>query len=93
MIDYQAKHLSATGTITSGPARLMYIYATPDSSPGTIELRNSSDNSGPILVTLNTPNTTNTKVNIDLRDFGMRFENGIHCTLTSTASITVFFTG
>ena len=93
MLDYKAKHLSATGVISSGPARLMYIYATPDSSPGTIELRDSTDNSGPILVTLNTPNTTNTKVNIDLRNYGMRFSTGIHCTLTSTASITVFFAG
>ena len=92
MINTKAAQRSNTGLLHTGPARLMYIYATPDSNPGTIVLRNSSDASGPILVTLNTPNTTNTKINIDLRDFGMRFENGIHCTLTSTASITVFFT-
>ena len=93
MLDYKSTHLTATGTIASGPARMMYIYATPDSGGGSIVLRDSTDASGPILVTLNTPNTTNTKVNIDLRDFGMRFRTGIHCTLTSTASITVFFTG
>ena len=93
MLDYKSTHLTATGVISSGPARMMYIYATPDSGNGSIVLRDSTDASGPILVTLQTPNTTNTKINIDLRDFGMRFRTGIHCTLVSTASITVFFTG
>ena len=93
MLDYKSTHLTATGVIASGPARMMYIYATPDSGNGSIVLRDSVDASGPILVTLQTPNTSNTKVNIDLRDYGMRFSTGIHCTLTSTASITVFFAG
>ena len=93
MLDYKSTHLTATGVISSGPARMMYIYATPDSGGGSIVLRDSTDASGPILVTLQTPNTSNTKVNIDLRDYGMRFSTGIHCTLTSTASITVFFAG
>ena len=93
MINTKSANRTTTGVLHTGPARLVFIYGVPSSTAGSIVLRDSTDASGPILVTLQTPNTTNTKINIDLRDFGMRFRTGIHCTLVSTASITVFFTG
>jgi hypothetical protein len=90
--------LTATGTFqTPGSvnmafrARIKAIYAICGSSAGSVVIRDGSD-TGPILLTLNTPVSSGVgNVYLLLPGEGILAENGLHGTVTNTSSITVFY--
>jgi hypothetical protein len=72
-------------------ARIKSIYALCGSNAGSVVLRDGSA-SGPILLTLPTPAASGVgSVSFLVPDQGILAENGIHGTLTNTASITIFY--
>tara|TARA_Y100000592_G_scaffold69865_1_gene108702 strand:+ start:25 stop:306 length:282 start_codon:yes stop_codon:yes gene_type:complete len=93
MINTKSANRTTTGVLHTGPARLVFIYGVPSSTAGSIVLRDSTDGSGEVKVTLQSVGSVRTVIEIPLADEGMRFVNGIHVTLTNVAGITVFFAG
>ena len=93
MINTKSANRTTTGVLHTGPARLVFIYGVPSSTAGSIVLRDSTDGSGEVKVTLQSVGSVRTVIEIPLPDEGMRFVNGIHVTLTNVAGITVFFAG
>ena len=85
--DVKATHLTSTGTVFAGRARVKAIHYTCGSSP-TLVLRNSSG-TGDILLTMLFANDTDD--NVYIPDEGMLFPNGCHATLTNISNVTVFF--
>lgn len=91
------KPLTATGVFKTQTdanlafrARVKAIYAVCGASAGSVVIADGSG--GAILLTVNTPTVADAgTVYIILPDQGILAENGLHGTVTNTASITLFY--
>ena len=79
----------AGGSTAVGPSRITYIQAKGHAS-GQLTLRDSADNSGTILFLAHF-GTEGLDMNIPGN--GIRFENGVHATMTNVTSVTIGYTG
>ena len=87
MFGLKSKTLTGTGSVTSGPTRLVKLYLVGASSAGSVVLKNGGA-SGTTLFEMATPAGATLTQNIDFNDVGMRFESDCHATLTNITSIT-----
>jgi hypothetical protein len=91
------KPLTATGVFKTQSdanctfrARIKGIYATCGTSAGSVVI--ADGNGGNILLTINTPTVADAgTVYFLVPDQGILAENGLHGTVTNTASITIFY--
>ena len=79
----------AGGATNIGPCRITYIQAKGNAS-GQLELRNSSDNSGPLLFQ---SHFGTEGLDIFVPGEGIRFEDTVHATISGTGSVTLGYTG
>jgi len=85
--DVQATHLTASGSVFAGRARVKSIHYKCGTSP-TLVLKNV-DTNGVTKLTLNFANDTDD--NIYIPDEGLLFTGGCFAVLTNVTSATVFF--
>jgi hypothetical protein len=91
------KPLTATGVFKTQSdadcgfrARIKSVYAVCGTNAGSVVIRDGA--SGPVLLTLNTPTVADAGViTLLVPDQGILAENGLHGTVTNTASITLFY--
>ena len=82
---------TSTGTVFSGPARVIGLHAIAGGSTGSIVLKDGGAGRT-TLVDLDTPaSSTEGIVNPYFSDEGIRFTSDVHVTLTNVTSITVIF--
>ena len=89
MLGLKSSKVTATGNVTSGPARLIAIHAICAGSAGSIVLKDASG--GSTLFNIDTPASATAIIETYLGDEGMRFSTQIHATLTKVTSLTCFF--
>ena len=89
MINFRSAKVTGTGDVTTGSARLIAIHAICGGTAGSIVLNDSS--TGATLLDLDTPASATTVIDTYIGDFGMRFQNNIHATLTNVTSLTCIF--
>ena len=87
MFGLKSKTLTGTGSVVSGPTRLVKLYLVGASSAGSVVLKNGGSG-GTTLFEMATPAGATLTQNIDFNDEGMRFETDCHATLTNITSIT-----
>ena len=87
MFGLKSKTLTGTGSVVSGPTRLVKLYLVGGASAGSVVLKNGGA-SGTTLFEMATPAGATLTQNIDFNDEGMRFETDCHATLTNITSIT-----
>ena len=88
MLGLISSKVTATGNVTSGPARLIAIHAICAGSAGSIVLKDASG--GSTLFNIDTPASATAIIETYLGDEGMRFSTQIHATLTNATSLTCF---
>ena len=79
----------AGGATNIGPCRITYIQAKGHAA-GQLELRNSADNSGPLLFQAH---FATEGLDIFVPGEGIRFETTVHATISGTGSVTLGYTG
>jgi len=92
-----SKPLAATGVFKTQSdadmtfrARIKGMYAVCGASAGSVVIRDGDG--GPVLMTLDTPTVANAgSVFVLVPDQGILAENGLHGTVTNTASIVLFY--
>ena len=89
MIGTSSSKVTATGNVTTKPARLIAIHAVCAGSAGSIVLKDSS--TGSTLFDIDTPASATAVIETYIGDEGMRFNTQIHATLTNVTSLTCFF--
>ena len=89
MLNYRSNKVTATGDVSTGPARLVAIHAVCGASAGSIVLKDSSG--GSTKLDLDTPASNTALVETYIGDMGIRFETNIHATLTNVTSVTCIF--
>ena len=89
MINYRSGKVTATGDVSTGPARLIAIHAVCSGTAGSIVLKDGDG--GTTLLDLDTPASATALVETYIGDMGIRFENNIHATLTNVTSLTCIF--
>ena len=89
MIGTSSSKVTATGDVTTRPARLIAIHAICGGTAGSIVLKDSS--SGSTVFDIDTPGSATAVIETYIGDEGMRFSNNIHATLTNVTSLTCFF--
>ena len=89
MIGTSSSKVTATGNVTTKPARLIAIHAVCAGSAGSIVLKDSSG--GATLLDLDTPGSATAVIETYIGDTGLRFQNNIHATLTNVTSLTCIF--
>ena len=87
MFGLKSKTLTGTGSVVSGPTRLVKLYLVGGSSAGSVVLKNGGSG-GTTLFEMATPAGATLTENIDFNDEVMRFETDCHATLTKITSIT-----
>ncbi len=88
MIGTSSAKVTATGNVTTRPARLIAIHAVCAGSAGSIVLKDSS--TGSTLFDIDTPGSATAVIETYIGDEGMRFSTQIHATLTNVTSLTCF---
>lgn len=86
--DIKASYVTATGTVVSGPRRLVALHYHTAGSTGKVVLRDGGA-SGTSVFTLDFHSTSTGDLTIP--EEGVKFENDIHATLTNITSITFFY--
>ena len=89
MIGTSSAKVTATGNVTTKPARLIAIHAICAAGAGSIVLKDSS--TGSTLFDIDTPASATAVIETYIGDEGMRFKTQIHATLTNVTSLTCFF--
>ena len=89
MIGTSSSKVTATGNVTTRPARLIAIHAVCAGSAGSIVLKDSS--TGSTLFDIDTPGSATAVIETYIGDDGIRFATQIHATLTNVTSLTCFF--
>lgn len=87
--DVSAATVTATGTVVNQPARIKGVYIGASNVDGSVVFRNGGA-SGTELLRLNVPGH-GAEVSILIPENGIRFTANIHATITSLASVTVFY--
>ena len=77
--------ITATGDVTSVPARILSMYIVGAASAGSVVLKDSSG--GATLATINTPAGATLTQNIDFGSEGLNFKVKPNATLTNIASV------
>ena len=93
--DVKATHLTASGDIFAGPARVLGIYFVADTTAGSIIIRDGGA-SGSILATFQTPLGANSAGNewttqIDIPGNGLLCRTSAYATLSGVDKVTVFY--
>ena len=86
--DIKAAYVTATGTVASGPRRLVGIHYHSAGSTGKVVLKDGGA-SGTTVFTLDFQ--SNTTGDLHIPEEGVKFSTDIHATLTSITSITFFY--
>jgi len=86
--DVKGTYLTASGTISAGPARLCAIHYHGSGSTGKLDFRDGGA-SGSILFSIDVH--SNSTGQLDIPDEGVRFGTDIYVTFTNMASATVFY--
>jgi len=86
--DIQAKYITATGTVASGPRRLVALHYHSAGSTGSVVLRDGGA-SGTSVFSLDFHATSTGDLTIP--EEGVKFGTDIHATLTNVTSMTFFF--
>ena len=89
MIGTSSSKVTATGDVTTRPARLIAIHAICGGTAGSIVLKDAS--TGSTVFDIDTPASATAVIETYIGDEGMRFSNNIHATLTNVTSRTCFF--
>ena len=85
--DVKASYVTATGTVVSGPARLVTIHYHTAGSTGKIVLRDGGA-SGTTIMTIDCH--ANSTGDLTIPDNGVKFGTDIHATYTNITSATFF---
>lgn len=86
--DIKASYITATGTVASGPKRLVAVHYHTAGSTGKVVLRDGGS-SGTTVFTLDFHSTSTGDLQIG--EEGVKFDTDIHATLTNVTSMTFFF--
>ena len=86
--DIQAKYITATGTVASGPRRLVALHYHSAGSTGGVVLRDGGA-SGTTSFSLDFH--SNSTGYLTIPEEGVKFNTDIHATLTNVTSMTGFF--
>jgi hypothetical protein len=86
--DVKGTYLTASGTISAGPARLCAIHYHGSGSTGKLEFRDGGA-SGPVQFSMDVH--SNSTGQLDIPDEGVRFGTDIYVTFTNMSSTTVFY--
>lgn len=86
--DVRGKYLTASGTISAGPARLCTIHYHGAGSTGSVQFKDGGA-SGTTLFTIDLHSNATGELNIP--DEGVRFGTDIYAVLTNVSSVTAFF--
>jgi hypothetical protein len=89
MFGYKTSKVTATGDVTSGPARLIAVHAVCGGTAGSIVLKDASG--GETRFDIDTPASATQMVETYIGDNGIRFQTKIHATLTNITSLTCIF--
>jgi len=88
--DVKATHLTASGSIAGGPARLKALSYRGNGSDGGILLKNGGS-SGTTLLELDVGTSDTFTIYILLPGEGVRFDTNIYATMTNVSAITAFY--
>jgi len=86
--DIKASYVTATGTVASGPKRLVAIHYHTGGSTAKVVLRDGGA-SGTTVFTLDFH--SNSTGDLQIGEEGVKFDTDIHATFTSVTSMTFFF--
>jgi hypothetical protein len=86
--DVKATYLTASGAVTSGPARLCTIHYHGAGSTGSVAFKDGGA-AGPTLFTVDVHSNNTGQLNIP--DEGVRFGTSIYAVLNNITSLTSFY--
>ena len=86
--DIKASYVTATGTVASGPRRLIAMHYHTAGSTGKVVLRDGGA-SGTTVFTLDFH--SNSTGDLQIGEEGVKFGTDIHATFTHVTSMTFFF--
>ena len=86
--DIKAHYSTATGTVASGPHRIVAIHYHTAAATGSLVLRDGGA-SGTTVFTLDFH--TNSTGDLTIPEEGVKFNTDIHATLTNVTSVTIFY--
>ena len=91
MYAIKSSTVTSTGAISSGPSRLLSVYAVCGASAGQIILKDGGA-TGTTLMDLATPAGATLTINLSVPDEGIRFATDLHLsTLSNVTSLTVLY--
>jgi hypothetical protein len=88
--DVKATHITASGAISSGPARLKALSYRGNGTDGSILFKNGGA-SGTTLIELDVGTSDTFTIYILLPGEGVRFDSSIYATLTNVSAVTAFY--
>lgn len=88
--DVKATRITATGAVTTLPARLKGLTFLAGASAGTITLRDGGSG-GTTLAVFDTPGSATWQGTIDLPGNGIQFRSDMHATLSNVTGVTFFY--
>lgn len=86
--DIKGKYLTATGTVASGPRRLVALHYHTAGSTGGVVLRDGGA-SGTVVFSLDFH--SNSTGDLTIPEEGVKFNTDIHATFTNVTSMTFFY--
>lgn len=88
--DVKSTHLTASGTVSAGRARLKSVSYRGDGSAGNIQFKNGSS-TGSVLMELDVGTSDTFTIYVLLPGEGVLFPDGIYADLTHVSAITAFY--
>lgn len=86
----QAKSVTSTGTVHSGPGRVLGVQYRAGATAGTVVLKDGGS-SGTVKLTIYTPASAAHAGFVEVLGGGIQFGTDIHATLTNADGVTVIF--
>ena len=90
MYGLKSKTLTSTGSVVSGPTRVVKLYLVGASSAGSVVLKNGGSG-GTTLFEMATPAGATLTQNIDFNDEGMRFETDLYVFFNQATHVEVLY--
>jgi len=88
--DVKSTHLTASGVISGGPARLKALSYRGNGTAGNITFKNGGSG-GTTLVELDVGTSDTFTIYIIIPGEGVRFDSSIYATLTNVSAVTAFY--
>lgn len=85
----KAAKVTSTGTVVSGPAKVLHVHAADGGTAGSILLKDGGG-SGDTLLPIDTPGST-ASIEVPVPGGGIAFGTDVHATLSQVTSVTVIY--